>query len=129
MRVFFKTEKAKKAVDEVIKLHGFYQGAGPLWLGPLWGPKLVDSMLKNTNDPVIKKYLEIIKEEMQIPTIGFFDIHALCEKSKLPIPKREVLIQKLKKRGYTACRTIFNPYGIKTKASLKVLQGFLKEKA
>jgi len=131
MRVFFKAEKGKQKVDLLLKLHGLYgdTGAGPMWLGSLWDVKLVKSMFKGAKDKDkdVKKYLATVLEEAGIRTVGFFDVHAICEKNKLTIPRKEHLIARLKKSGYKASPTIFSPYGIKTNAPYNLFLLFLKE--
>ncbi|MFH1505414.1 MAG: tRNA (guanine(26)-N(2))-dimethyltransferase [archaeon] len=128
MRVFFKSEKGKQKVNLLLKLHGEHEGAGPMWLGSLWDTKLVRAMLKNAKDKDVKKYLGMVNQEAQIHIVGFFDVHAVCEKNKLNIPRKEYLIGKLKKSGYKASSTTFNPYGIRTNAPLNLFLSFLKEK-
>src|SRR3989338_8773318 len=44
MRVFLKNEKGKNKVDEVLKMHGLFNNAGPMWLGSLFDSKLCDEV-------------------------------------------------------------------------------------
>ena len=107
-RIFLINNKGKKKADGIIKQHGNFNGSGPMWLGRLWDKELVDKMYSNMPD----KFLKTIKEESKIDTVGFYDIHELCRKHKLNIPK----IDKLLKYG---SRTIFNEFGLKTKLKEK----------
>jgi len=56
-------------------------------------------------------------KESLINTVGFYDPHKMCSKLKLPeIPKYEIVMEKLKKRGYKSSRTHFSRTGMKTNA-------------
>ncbi len=66
----------------------------------------------------MKRLLTLLKNE-SIPF--YYDIHKLCQKHKLKIPKFKELQDKLRKEDYTAERTHFSDKGIKTDASLKDL--------
>jgi tRNA (guanine26-N2/guanine27-N2)-dimethyltransferase len=103
-RVFFRCEKGKTKVDNIIKQHGMFNNAGPLWLGNLWDCRLVNKIAKQTD----LKIIHTIKQECEIPAIGFIDIHKFCKKHKLKIPKTEVLLKKIK-----ASQTHFSPTGIR----------------
>jgi len=138
MRVFFKCIKGKQKVDTILKRHGMFNEAGPLWLGNLWDKALVNKMYKDTNEKILlrkinslvykvkknnreitnfinnEKFLKIIKNEAKIPVVGFFDIHKLAKKYKFKsIPKKELLIKKIKEK-YKASETHFSPQGIKS---------------
>lgn len=114
-RIFFVNTKSKKDVDEIIKGHGMFKEAGPMYLGELWDKELVEKMYGNIPD----SFLKTINEEAKINVVGFHDIHVLCKKNKLAIPK----ITKLLKYG---SRTIFSQYGIrselKEKEIIKIIQ-------
>jgi len=117
VRIFFRCEKSKAEVDKSLKLHGMIETAGPMWLGSLWDTKLVFKMYKsavNVPNDNLKDFLGLILEESKIDVCGFFDIHQLCKKNKLQIPKYELLITKLKKNGFKVSRTHFSPLGLKS---------------
>ena len=70
MRVFFRNEKGKNKVDEILKYHGTFNEIGPLWLGQLFDSKLCGIIYKNaTKNKIFKsnkelmKFLPVIKEE------------------------------------------------------------------
>ena len=122
MRVFLKSEKGKSKVDEILKQHNHFENTGPIWTGKLWDEKLVNQMLKNNKIQENKKILEIIKDESKINTIGFYDIHKIVKRNKIKkIPRKLELIKKIKKLGYKACETHFNPEAIRSNISLKKL--------
>ena len=127
-RVFLRCEKGKKDVDKVIEQHGMFENAGPLWLGPLFDKLLVKKInknlpiitkIKNKEEKELVKLLSIIKNESKINTIGFYDVHKICKKYKIKqIPKKELIIKKIRKLGYKAAETHFNPWGVRSDISL-----------
>ena len=125
-RVFLMCEKGKKDVDKVIEQHGMFKNAGPLWKGKLWDSKLVDSMTKKAED----RFLSIINEESKIDAIGFYDIHKICKRNKIKqLPKKGLLIEEIRKAGYKAAETHFNPWGVRSDISLEKLIRILKTTA
>jgi len=101
------------------------QTIGKVWIGQIEDLKFVQECQKKLSqinwlktENRIKKLLTLLKNE----TIPFYyDVHKLCQKHKLRIPKFEELQDRLKKKNYTANRTHFLSKGIKTNASLKIL--------
>ena len=80
MRAFLKNNKGKNKVDRILKQHGYFNNAGPLWLGKLWDKKLTNSIYKNAlknrifkNNRELVNFLYIIKEESKINAAGFYD--------------------------------------------------------
>ena len=138
-RIFFRCVKGKKECDKLVKEHGMFKDAGPLWLGKLWDSKLVNkmyskiikdksilknSMNKRTNKKRINnnlnqnnyyneliKLLKIIKDESKIDSVGFFDTHKMKK-----IARKDDLIKKIKKKGFKAASTHFSGTGIRTDA-------------
>lgn len=121
-RIFFKCEKGKTKVDNIIKQHSLFKNAGPLWLGKLWDCRLINKMAKQTDLKIIKT----IKKECPINTIGFIDIHRFCKKYKLKIPKTENIIKKIKTKNYKASETHFSPTGIRTDIPEKKLKKIIQ---
>lgn len=123
MRCYFMAEKGKQKVDSILKKHGYFNGAGPLWLGSLFDEKLVNKMIKNIDmidDKRTIKLLKTIKQEYNINTVGFYDIHKICKKNKIKqVPKIDNVIEKIKKQGFKASRTHFRPQGIRSNIGLK----------
>lgn len=144
MRVFFICKKSKKDVDEIIKQHGLFNNAGPLWLGQLWDKELVEKMCKSAATTIKKaknkksinrarkellKFLSIIRQESKIKTIGFYNIHKIVKKNNLKnIPRKSELIKKLISKGYKASETHFDPLGIRSNISFKDLLNMFKLK-
>ena len=121
MRIFFRCEKSKEEVDKVLKQHSSFEGIGPIWKGDLWDKKLVEKMVKNNKVEENSKILKIILEEAKVGGIGFYDLHKIAKRHKVKIPKKEELIQKLKKKGYKAYDTHFSDKGVRSDISFEKL--------
>ncbi len=106
MRIFFRCTKSKSHVDKIMQLHGMLEGAGPMWLGALWDKELVNKIDLGE--------LSIIKDEAQIDTVGFYNVHLLCKAHKLQVPKMSRIIEAVVSEGYKASFTHFSNYGIRT---------------
>jgi tRNA (guanine26-N2/guanine27-N2)-dimethyltransferase len=129
MRVFFRCEKGKSKVDEIIKQQDFYEKAGPVWLGQLWDKRLVEKMYKTYKIYKISKsdFLKTIMEESKIETVGFYDIHEVCKRSKIKnIPKKQILMEMIRKKGCKVSNTHFSDISIRSNISLKDLVTLLK---
>jgi tRNA (guanine26-N2/guanine27-N2)-dimethyltransferase len=98
---------------------------GKIWTGKIEDLKFVNKCWKEltqtdwlrTKDKI--KMLLILLQNESIPI--YYDIHKLCQKHRLNIPKFEILQNKLRYKGYTADRTHFSYKGIKTDTRLKEL--------
>lgn len=121
MRAFLFCEKSKTKVTQVQNQIGMFtygkQTGGPLWLGELWNKEFVAKMKITESE----KLLKTIQEEMHISQVGFFDIHAICKREHLQIPKYELLFDAIKKAGHKVARTHFSLNGIRTTMSEKEL--------
>ena len=135
MRIFFRNEKGKNKVDEVLKQHGLFNNAGPMWLGMLWDKKLINSIYKNSlknkifaKKKELVKFLKIIKDESKINAIGFYDLGSLAEKNKIKeLPKKDFLKEKIRKSGYKASDTHFSGSGIRSDIPINNLIKILKK--
>ena len=86
---------------------------GPLWTGSLYDKKLLKQM-SDSNKTVQK-----IKEEVDV--FGYYDYHMMSKKLEDvgELPKMDVIIEKIRKKGFKASRTHFSPTGIKTNLPAK----------
>lgn len=128
-RVFFKAEKGKKEVDLLLKQHGMYGQAGPLWLGNLWDPGLAEKMFKTAFKEMgagneLTKLLNIIRKESKIPSVGFHHLPSICKKYKLAIPKKELVLKELRKN---AAETHFTPEGIRSSKTEGEIKDIIKK--
>ena len=129
MRAFLQNNKGKNKADEILKQHGYFDGAGPMWLGSLWDARLCNAILNNAiknktlkNNKELIDFLKIIKEESKIKTVGFCDLHDACKKRGINHPqKKKILIQKINKSGYTASETHFKGEGIRSSMPLNAI--------
>jgi len=88
--------------------------------------KNTNKIIENNNELI--KFLKIIKDESKINSIGFYDIHEIVEKEKLKtIKKKEIIIKKIRKKGFKAANTHFSGTGIRSDASYNTLLALLKE--
>ena len=133
-RIFFRCERGNAAVDAVMKQHGMLEGAGPLWLGPLWDASLVRKMIAMTKKESNRKkskreennrqgkgqgndvlaLLNLIGQEMMIPAAGFYDIHELSRQTRKNIPSRESLIAAIRRADYPVSQTHFKGEGLRS---------------
>ena len=136
MRAFLINEKGKGKADAILKLHGMFNNAGPMWLGRLWEPKLASNMHKNAmNNAILNKkndlikFLKTIKEESKIGAVGFYDLNGICEKNNIKkLQKKELIKNKIKKEGYKASGTHFKSEGIRSNIPSDKLIRLLKNK-
>jgi tRNA (guanine26-N2/guanine27-N2)-dimethyltransferase len=132
MRVFFSCEKGKEKVDSIIKQLGEAFKVGPMWLGNLWDENIVDKMFKKSKEKKFEKsvvdLLDLINKEARIPCVGFFDIHTICKKEKLSVPKYDSLISAIENEGFKVSRTHFSDKGLKSDIeSFKLISLIKKE--
>ncbi|MFB6100154.1 MAG: tRNA (guanine(10)-N(2))-dimethyltransferase, partial [Candidatus Nanohalobium sp.] len=104
------------------------QKAGPLWTGKLSDQRFTEKMLEETPKrwEDSREFLEKIHGEAEIIT-PFYDIHELCSKHKLQVPKRKDVIKALKDTGYPVSRTHFSATGLRTDAPLDDILKILRE--
>lgn len=102
-----------------------FKAAGPMWLGPLWNHALVKKMLVKSKGDA-ERLLSAIHQEAHIPIVGFFDIHKICSRMKVAVPKTDVLLARLREQGYKAGRTHFRETGIRTDAPLEGVRKILR---
>jgi len=135
MRIFLRVEKNKNAVDEILKHHKMLKDAGPLWAGKLWDENLAKKMWNSgrkskifSGNKELLKFLEIVKEESKIDSVGFHDIHHLCKSYKLQVmPKKAELIKEITRRGFKASETHFRGEGIRSDIDEKNLVDIMKK--
>ena len=134
MRVFLRNDKGKNKADKILKLHGMFSNAGPMWLGKLWDEELCSKIYSNAkknkifgNNKELVKFLKIIKGESKINAIGFYDLHCMCRKDNIhELHRKEVIINKIKRIGYNASETHFKGEGIKSNIPINQLIKILK---
>ncbi|QGA80722.1 tRNA (guanine(10)-N(2))-dimethyltransferase [Candidatus Nanohalobium constans] len=114
-------------IDECPRCETETQKAGPLWIGKIADRRFTQEMLKEIpeewEDSV--ELLEKVHGEAEIVT-PYYDIHELCSKHKLQVPKLEEVIESLEQTGYPVSPTHFCPTGIRTDAPLDDVLDIIK---
>ncbi|MEK6863262.1 MAG: hypothetical protein AABW53_01045 [Nanoarchaeota archaeon] len=141
-RIYFRCIKGKENCDEVLKQHRYlllnhrtleyhvsefnaekgFDYFGPLWTGKLFDRKLLVTMAGNNPFPEEQKFLELLKEESKLDTVGFYDLHVIAKKYGLETTKLEPVLKKVK-----GARTHFSPTGIKTDKGIKEVVKAMKK--
>ena len=104
--------------------------AGPLWLGNVQNDEFIEKMIEQTEHKKINTEKEALKLlnscllEANAPAT-FFDVHAICKSLKISAPKLDLIFDEIKKEGFIAIKTHYNPLGIKTDANIKDIQRIL----
>lgn len=154
LRVYFQCVKGKRSVDAVLKQHLFLLFckncrasfvsranlgacencgakmifAGPLWAGKVWDSNLTKKMLKLARNDDAKNLLKTILDESMMDNVGFYSISRICKKLKLVMPKKNDLIDNIKKMLYAASSTHFAGDGIRTNIPYQKLKRLLLAK-
>ena len=104
---------------------------GKVWTGQIEDLKFIEECEKKLSDidwlkteKKIRKILFLLKNE-SIPF--YYQIHKVCQKHRLRIPKFDILQNKLTDKGYLAKRTHFSDEGIKTNVKLKELVNIIRK--
>jgi tRNA (guanine26-N2/guanine27-N2)-dimethyltransferase len=101
--------------------------AGPLWIGKIQNKDFINSMISKIPSKNLKtseKVLNLLNtcEEEANSIISFYDIHKICRILKISAPKLDSIIETLKKEGFLATKTHFNPTGIRTNCDINRLK-------
>ena len=106
-------------------------GISHTWIGSIQDEKFIEACLKSleridwlNTEKKIRQLLQSLKCET-IPL--YYDIHEICKKHKLRIPKFEQITRKLKEENFMMSRTHFCRTGLKTDADLKNLLKIIEE--
>ncbi|MEA3429656.1 MAG: tRNA (guanine(26)-N(2))-dimethyltransferase [Nanoarchaeota archaeon] len=119
-RIFFRCVKGKKKVDDLIKMHGNFQEAGPMWLGGLFDAKLMAEIESGNN------FVQLLKQESLIEVPFFFDIHQICKREKLQIPRKDKIAENILKQGFKVSNTHFSPEALKTDMAYDLFVNLLR---
>lgn len=134
MRTFLKNEKSKSKVDDILRHHAYFNDSGPMWIGNLWDKNLAVKIYKNAiknnifkNNKELIKFLKIIKDESEINTVGFYDLHDICKRNKIKnLQKKQIIINKIKNAGYQASDTHFKGEGVRSNITFNQLIRIVK---
>jgi len=100
---------------------------GPLWLGPLLDAKIVNSMMQQAPDAPLDRpravhlLLSTLHNETDAPPL-YYESSRRCKHLRIPQPSMRAVQDVLHTIGFPAIRTHFDPSGLKTNASLAVIE-------
>jgi tRNA (guanine26-N2/guanine27-N2)-dimethyltransferase len=106
--------------------------AGPLWIGAISDSDFIDQNLKENqstafkNSAKITKLLNLSKTEATAPAT-YYVIDKVSGKLNSVAPSNQALLEALRKGGFQAVPTHFNPRGIKTDAPALTMHKLLRE--
>jgi tRNA (guanine26-N2/guanine27-N2)-dimethyltransferase len=114
-------------IDECPRCGNETDQAGPLWTGKFVDRRFTEEMLEEMPEgwEDSRKFLEKIHGEAEIIT-PYYDIHELCSKHKLQVPKRKDVIDTIRERGYPVSRTHFSDTGLRTDAPIEDVKEVIK---
>jgi len=98
---------------------------GPLWLGPLWRPGLVDRLLPDETvaEPVLlRRWIERAREESRVDVPFFYESNTLAHALRLPSPPRtDELVERLRAAGHRAARSLVRDGAFRTDAPFEAV--------
>ena len=118
--------------EKCIECYSKLNAAGPLWLGKMFDGKFCGLMREEAKrrkfrlGERIGKILALIESEVEGP-VTYYIIDKLCDALALPAPSVKRVVEILRKRGFQASLTHFNPKGIRTDASAATMTELLRE--
>ena len=104
--------------------------AGPLWLGDIQDSDFIQKMIDESENKKIntkKQALKLLNScllEANAP-VTFYDVHKICKSLRISAAKLDLIFDEIKKEGFLAIKTHYNPLGIKTDASIKDIEKIL----
>lgn len=102
------------------------QPIGPLWLGTLCNREILDLMQSRTGmlqlgtQKEMTRLFSLCRDEL--PTSSFYDYHHIAKLLGCSPPQIDIVLERIRERGYPATRTHFSGYGIKTEAPLRIIK-------
>jgi len=106
--------------------------AGPLWLGRIFEKQFCKLMEEEAKQRAfklgrrIRKILTLIENKTEAP-ITYYVLDKLCDALALPVPPVRTVIKALRKEGFQASLTHFNPKGIKSNVSVAEIKELLRK--
>jgi len=105
--------------------------AGPLWLGQILDRRFCEQMEKETEGRVFRlqnrilKILTLARDEAEAPPT-YYVIDRLCGALALPVPPMKKVADTLRRQGFLAVPTHFNPKALKSDASASEMKEILR---
>jgi len=104
--------------------------AGPLWLGKIQDEEFIGEMIKESENKKLNSKKELLKllnschGEANAP-ITYYNMHHLCRVLKISAPKLDLIFDQLKKEGFIAIKSHYNPLAIKTDAPIEKIKSII----
>lgn len=145
-RIYFRCEKGKEKCDAIVRELAYLlwcrkclnhktsncnnelccektmEYAGPLWTGALGDEKLADEMIKNNLYPEEQKFLELLRDELKVKSVGFYDVHELARIMRIDPPKLERVLTAVQ-----GVRSHLCPTGVKTVLGLDEMKDAMRK--
>jgi tRNA (guanine26-N2/guanine27-N2)-dimethyltransferase len=105
--------------------------AGPLWLGGISNVCFCDLMKEEAKQRILRlgekaeNLLTLVKNESGT-LVSYYVIDELCHVLRLPVPPVKKVVEALKKAGFEAFLTHFDPRGIKSNAPATKIESILR---
>jgi tRNA (guanine26-N2/guanine27-N2)-dimethyltransferase len=106
--------------------------AGPLWLGKIFDKRFCELMEEEAEKRMfklggrVKKILALIEGEAEMQ-FSYYVTDKLCERLNLPSPPVRKIVENLRKEGFQASLTHFDPKGVRTNASAAKIKEILRK--
>jgi len=111
---------------------GIMEPIGPLWLGSVNDRPLLARMqdrleiMEPGTKKELAKLLEICSDELD--TSSHYDYHVYAKWLKVSPPEISTVIERLISQGFTATRTQYSGYGIKTEATVDAISAAIHDR-
>ena len=100
--------------------------AGPLWLGRVQDGPAINKALSTSNlSRRAEKILTACAGEIDAPM--YYDHHSICERLSLTPGRIDLVLERLRSRGFQASRTHFYGLGIKTDANMEDVEEAIRK--
>ena len=100
--------------------------AGPLWVGPIWDPEFVRRLecayeeASYLHSAALSSMISQLRSESETPPL-YYTVEELSKLLGTSEPSPRALVEALRAEGFAACRTHFDPKGLRTSADLDTL--------
>jgi tRNA (guanine26-N2/guanine27-N2)-dimethyltransferase len=104
--------------------------AGPLWVGRILDRRFCELMEESIKHRTlrlanrIERMLSLMKSETDA-TVTYYVVDKLCDALNLPVPPLKKVAEMLKKEGYQALPTHFNPKAIRSDAPANMMKNMV----
>jgi tRNA (guanine26-N2/guanine27-N2)-dimethyltransferase len=100
---------------------------GPLWLGPLMDPRVVDALAPDAGaeqPATLQRWVERMRLEARVDVPFFYESNTLARALRLPSPpSTDVLLERLRGGGHRAARSVVRDGAFRTDAPFETVAG------